>query len=556
MTHEGFGVGRLAAAVASCVRLPAERVLHLLETHVGHGDGRGPLLLEARFAIEGQQEVLADEQRSPQARHAAQPAHHAEAVRTLLPRKQLLDRHGDALTPPLSVQTDHFLPQRHAGRDSASFMAASDGDSNTSSAYVDISSPCIRTSYQQTDMSNTPQYPIDLRLQPPVAQAAVAKALPLPPLGSVAIFTDPDQSAVPLMPDTHTGRQSQDLHMGLGPTPGSGANTWVQGQGQHLGQGPGPTPRSGPTPGQGQHLGLGPSQGPTPGSGANTWVQGQGQHLGQGPGPTPRSGTNTWVRGQHLGLGPSQGPTPRSRANTWVWGQHLGQGPTPGSGANTWVRGQHLGQGPTPGSRRVHFERINTVPIKGQRAARHASRKGTADWFGVSKDGDATQRWQRKSLRHCSLRYGRLKPQVLREMELPSQDNLSLTSTETPPPLYVPAGQHGMQKVRDQHLGQGQHLGLGAKSGANTWVWGQTPGSRARVNNLGQGPGPTPRSGTNTWVRGQHLGLGPSQGQHLGQGPTPGSGANTWVRGQHLGQGPTPGSGANTWVSRLPGRGQ
>lgn len=74
--------------------------------------------------------------------------------------------------------------------------------------------------------------------------------------------------------------------------------------------------------------------------------------------------------------------------------------------------------------------------------------RGTADWFGVSKDGDATQKWQRKSLRHCSLRYGKLKPQVIREMELPSQDNISLTSTETPPPLYVPSSQHGMQKVQ------------------------------------------------------------------------------------------------------------
>lgn len=74
--------------------------------------------------------------------------------------------------------------------------------------------------------------------------------------------------------------------------------------------------------------------------------------------------------------------------------------------------------------------------------------RGTADWFGVSKDSDATQKWQRKSMRHCSMRYGKLKPQVIREMELPSQDNISLTSTETPPPLYVPSSQHGMQKVR------------------------------------------------------------------------------------------------------------
>uniref|UniRef100_A0A8C7T611 Inactive rhomboid protein n=1 Tax=Oncorhynchus mykiss TaxID=8022 RepID=A0A8C7T611_ONCMY len=74
-----------------------------------------------------------------------------------------------------------------------------------------------------------------------------------------------------------------------------------------------------------------------------------------------------------------------------------------------------------------------------QHALRVEKVQGTADWFGVSKDGDATQKWQRKSLRHCSMRYGRLKPQVIRQMDLSSQDNISLTSTETPPPLYVPS---------------------------------------------------------------------------------------------------------------------
>lgn len=72
---------------------------------------------------------------------------------------------------------------------------------------------------------------------------------------------------------------------------------------------------------------------------------------------------------------------------------------------------------------------------------------GTADWFGVSKDSDSTQKWQRKSIRHCSQRYGKLKPQVIRELDLPSQDNVSLTSTETPPPLYVGPCQLGMQKL-------------------------------------------------------------------------------------------------------------
>ncbi|XP_025056417.1 inactive rhomboid protein 1 isoform X6 [Alligator sinensis] len=110
-------------------------------------------------------------------------------------------------------------------------------------------------------------------------------------------------------------------------------------------------------------------------------------------------------------------------------------------------------------SRQVRFQRIQTLPIHGHRAGRRPLRnrqslprsffRGTADWFGVSKDSDATQKWQRKSLRHCSLRYGKLKPQVIREMDLPSQDNISLTSTETPPPLYVGPCQLGMQKIID-----------------------------------------------------------------------------------------------------------
>ncbi|XP_039991578.1 inactive rhomboid protein 1 isoform X3 [Xiphias gladius] len=111
--------------------------------------------------------------------------------------------------------------------------------------------------------------------------------------------------------------------------------------------------------------------------------------------------------------------------------------------------------------KRVRFERVNTVPPKGQRSPRRVSTvrrrscipkiltrrrssipkqiiRGTADWFGVSKDSDSTQRWRRKSLQHCSHLYGGLKAQVMREMELHSQDNLSLASTETPPPLYLP----------------------------------------------------------------------------------------------------------------------
>lgn len=87
--------------------------------------------------------------------------------------------------------------------------------------------------------------------------------------------------------------------------------------------------------------------------------------------------------------------------------------------------------------------------------------RGTADWFGVSKDGDSTQRWRRKSLQHCGQLYGGLKAQVVREMELRSQDNLSLASTETPPPLYLPplhpSQQHcGIQRVGLPRLGHGE----------------------------------------------------------------------------------------------------
>ncbi|XP_062999442.1 inactive rhomboid protein 1 isoform X2 [Elgaria multicarinata webbii] len=109
--------------------------------------------------------------------------------------------------------------------------------------------------------------------------------------------------------------------------------------------------------------------------------------------------------------------------------------------------------------RQVRFERSQTLPIRGRQVGRRPLRKrhslprtlfrGTADWFGVSKESEAAQKWQRKTLRHCSLRYGKLKPQVVREMDLPSQDNVSLASAETPPPLYVPPGQLGMQRIID-----------------------------------------------------------------------------------------------------------
>ncbi|KAM4663795.1 inactive rhomboid protein 2 [Discoglossus pictus] len=66
-------------------------------------------------------------------------------------------------------------------------------------------------------------------------------------------------------------------------------------------------------------------------------------------------------------------------------------------------------------------------------------RKGTAQWFGVSNDWEGKrQQWQRKSLHHCSQRYGKLKPQYQRDMELPSQETPSFQATESPATCRMP----------------------------------------------------------------------------------------------------------------------
>ncbi|XP_060950915.1 inactive rhomboid protein 1 isoform X1 [Limanda limanda] len=113
--------------------------------------------------------------------------------------------------------------------------------------------------------------------------------------------------------------------------------------------------------------------------------------------------------------------------------------------------------GENPQTRIAVLETSNNYlrpPLQRQPSITQSIKRGTADWFGVSKDSDSTQRWRRKSLQHCSHLYGGLKAQVMREMELHSQDNLSLASTETPPPLYLPPlhpshHHYGMQRIVD-----------------------------------------------------------------------------------------------------------
>ncbi|XP_070595978.1 inactive rhomboid protein 2 [Erythrolamprus reginae] len=65
-------------------------------------------------------------------------------------------------------------------------------------------------------------------------------------------------------------------------------------------------------------------------------------------------------------------------------------------------------------------------------------RKGAAQWFGVGNDLDGKQQiWHHKSLQHCSLRYGKLKP-AYREIEVNSQEVPSFQGTESPKPTKMP----------------------------------------------------------------------------------------------------------------------
>ena len=58
--------------VAAHVRVAADRVQHLREGEVGHGDGAAAQHLEAGLPVEGNQEVLAHQHRPAHAGQAAQ----------------------------------------------------------------------------------------------------------------------------------------------------------------------------------------------------------------------------------------------------------------------------------------------------------------------------------------------------------------------------------------------------------------------------------------------------------------------------------------------------
>lgn len=72
-------------------------------------------------------------------------------------------------------------------------------------------------------------------------------------------------------------------------------------------------------------------------------------------------------------------------------------------------------------------------------------KRNTAQWFGVGENCETKQQvWHRKSLRHCSQRYGRLKAQY-RESETP----VSIDQGPESPPAQTVHSAHKMKKIVD-----------------------------------------------------------------------------------------------------------
>lgn len=71
-----------------------------------------------------------------------------------------------------------------------------------------------------------------------------------------------------------------------------------------------------------------------------------------------------------------------------------------------------------------------------------SSSRNTAQWFGVGEDCDTKQQvWHRKSLRHCSQRYGKLKAQY-REAETATSIDLDSPATHRLPKVYCHTDHH------------------------------------------------------------------------------------------------------------------
>ncbi|XP_036796519.1 inactive rhomboid protein 2 isoform X3 [Oncorhynchus mykiss] len=85
------------------------------------------------------------------------------------------------------------------------------------------------------------------------------------------------------------------------------------------------------------------------------------------------------------------------------------------------------GGGHSVGDRRAAFHRQNSLSQSIRKGTAQATAQA-AGWFGVGEDCETKQQlWQKKSLRHCSQRYGKLKAQY-REPELPISMDQGLDS--------------------------------------------------------------------------------------------------------------------------------
>ncbi|KAK0145725.1 Inactive rhomboid protein 2 [Merluccius polli] len=107
-----------------------------------------------------------------------------------------------------------------------------------------------------------------------------------------------------------------------------------------------------------------------------------------------------------------------------------GPSPRPGSAS-----------GPGEGEPSVHERRAT---FHRQTSLSKSIRRGTAQWFGVGDDCETKQQaWHRKSLRHCSQRYGKLKAQYREPEHTASMDHgLDSPATHKMPKVRSPLSSH------------------------------------------------------------------------------------------------------------------
>lgn len=90
--------------------------------------------------------------------------------------------------------------------------------------------------------------------------------------------------------------------------------------------------------------------------------------------------------------------------------------------------------------------------------------RNTEKWFGVADDGESQQQvWHRRSLRHCSQRFGKLKVQY-REPDTASSFDQALDSpaTQKMPKVLETTQNYSISHIR-RRLDDKAHIGLFSK---------------------------------------------------------------------------------------------